>query len=59
MAKGHPLAAQRQLSLRQVVAYPLGLPQEDSSIRRCSTPAARGKACAMHRPCRATMRMRC
>jgi DNA-binding transcriptional LysR family regulator len=34
MAKGHPLAAQRQLSLRQVVAYPLGLPQEDSSIRR-------------------------
>jgi DNA-binding transcriptional LysR family regulator len=34
MAKGHPLAAQRQLSLRQVVGYPLGLPQEDSSIRQ-------------------------
>ncbi|MBB3643256.1 MULTISPECIES: LysR family transcriptional regulator [Variovorax] len=34
MAMDHPLARQRQLSLRQVVAYPLGLPQEDSSIRR-------------------------
>ncbi|KQX29461.1 LysR family transcriptional regulator [Variovorax sp. Root434] len=34
MARDHPLAMQRQLSLRQVVAYPLGLPQEDSSIRR-------------------------
>lgn len=34
MAKGHPLAAQRQLSLRQVVAYPLGLPPEDSSVRQ-------------------------
>lgn len=34
MAKDHPLALQRQLALRQVVAYPLGLPQEDSSIRR-------------------------
>ncbi|SEF34757.1 LysR family transcriptional regulator [Variovorax sp. NFACC27] len=34
MAMDHPLAQQRQLSLRQVVAYPLGLPQEDSSIRR-------------------------
>jgi DNA-binding transcriptional LysR family regulator len=34
MARDHPLAQQRQLSLRQVVAYPLGLPQEDSSIRR-------------------------
>jgi len=34
MAKGHPLAAQRQLSLRQVVGYPLGLPPEGSSIRQ-------------------------
>jgi DNA-binding transcriptional LysR family regulator len=34
MARAHPLASQRQLSLRQVVGYPLGLPQEDSSIRR-------------------------
>lgn len=34
MAKGHPLAAQRQLSLRQVVGYPLGLPLEGSSIRQ-------------------------
>jgi DNA-binding transcriptional LysR family regulator len=34
MAKGHPLAAKRQLSLRQVVAYPLGLPPQDSSIRQ-------------------------
>jgi DNA-binding transcriptional LysR family regulator len=34
MANDHPLAAQRQLSLRQVVAYPLGLPPQDSSIRQ-------------------------
>ncbi|MDH6165970.1 DNA-binding transcriptional LysR family regulator [Variovorax boronicumulans] len=34
MAEGHPLAAQRQLSLRQVVGYPLGLPLEGSSIRQ-------------------------
>lgn len=34
MAKNHPLAAQRQLSLRQVVAYPLGLPLQDSSLRQ-------------------------
>ncbi|MET3494300.1 LysR family transcriptional regulator [Variovorax boronicumulans] len=34
MAQGHPLAAQRQLSLRQVVGYPLGLPSEESSIRQ-------------------------
>ncbi|PLC04402.1 LysR family transcriptional regulator [Variovorax sp. RO1] len=34
MAEGHPLAAQRQLSLRQVVGHPLGLPPEGSSIRQ-------------------------
>ncbi|MBT2335695.1 LysR family transcriptional regulator [Variovorax paradoxus] len=34
MAIDHPLAAQRQLSLRQVTAYPLGLPPQDSSIRQ-------------------------
>lgn len=34
MASRHPLAAQRQLSLRQVVGYPLGLPTRDTSIRQ-------------------------
>ena len=34
MANDHRLAASRQLSLRQVVGYPLGLPPQDSSIRQ-------------------------
>ncbi|MBT2324189.1 LysR family transcriptional regulator [Variovorax paradoxus] len=34
MASDHPLAKQRQLSLSQVVAYPLALPLQDSSVRQ-------------------------
>lgn len=34
MSRRHPLAAQRQLSLSQVVAYPLALPTPVSSIRQ-------------------------
>lgn len=34
MAAGHPLAGQRQLSLSQVVAYPLALPLKNSSLRQ-------------------------
>ncbi|MCT9810968.1 LysR family transcriptional regulator [Acidovorax sp. Be4] len=34
MALGHPLATHPQLSLRQVVGYPLGLPPEGSSIKQ-------------------------
>ncbi|MDH6592633.1 DNA-binding transcriptional LysR family regulator [Variovorax sp. TBS-050B] len=34
MASDHPLATQQQLSLRQVVAHPLGLPPRDTSIRQ-------------------------
>ncbi|MDQ0139029.1 LysR substrate-binding domain-containing protein [Cupriavidus necator] len=34
MAPSHPLAGQRQLSLSQVVGYPLALPPKDSSLRQ-------------------------
>lgn len=34
MANDHPLAGQRQLSLSQVVAYPLALPLKNSSVRQ-------------------------
>jgi DNA-binding transcriptional LysR family regulator len=34
MAAGHPLAGQRQLSLSQVVAYPLAVPLKNSSVRQ-------------------------
>lgn len=34
MSNDHPLATQRQLSLRQVVAHPLGLPLQGTSIRQ-------------------------
>ncbi|MFZ4289827.1 LysR family transcriptional regulator [Variovorax sp. HJSM1_2] len=34
MANDHPLAGQRQLSLAQVVAYPLALPPKNSSVRQ-------------------------
>lgn len=34
MGTGHPLAQQRQVSLAQVVGYPLALPPKDSSLRQ-------------------------
>jgi DNA-binding transcriptional LysR family regulator len=34
MAPDHPLAGQRQVSLSQVIAYPLALPPKDSSLRQ-------------------------
>lgn len=34
VAKNHPLAAKRQISLAQVVAYPLALPSPTSTLRR-------------------------
>lgn len=34
MSNDHPLAAQRQLSLSQVVAYPVALPLKNSSVRQ-------------------------
>jgi DNA-binding transcriptional LysR family regulator len=34
MAPDHPLAGQRQISLSQVIGYPLALPPKDSSLRQ-------------------------
>lgn len=34
VAAGHPLAARRQVSLAQVVAYPLAMPSASSTLRR-------------------------
>lgn len=34
MSPGHPLAGQRQVSLSQVVGYPLALPPKDTSLRQ-------------------------
>jgi len=34
LAKSHPLAAQRKLGLSQIIAYPLALPEEYSTLRK-------------------------